>query len=82
MFAHMMSDFFRPEYSGGVRFDDPAFGIDWPLPVSRIVERDREFPDFDPAVYVRRYGRTGELPVGALSPDGAQVGTLPPDGRD
>jgi dTDP-4-dehydrorhamnose 3,5-epimerase len=32
----------------GVRFDDPAFGITLPLPVSHISERDRSFPDFDP----------------------------------
>lgn len=32
--------------SRGVRFDDAAFGIKWPLPVSVISERDREFPGF------------------------------------
>lgn len=51
---YLMSDFFAPELAGGVRFDDPAFGIDWPLPVSRITPRDREFPDFDKAVHVER----------------------------
>ncbi len=30
----------------GVRWDDPAFGIAWPLPVSAISPRDAAYPDF------------------------------------
>lgn len=37
-----------PQAEAGVRFDDPAFGIDWPLPVSVISERDRQWPDHVP----------------------------------
>jgi hypothetical protein len=33
-----------------VRFDDPAFDIRWPRPVSLIAERDRSYPDYRPAV--------------------------------
>ena len=32
--------------ASGVRFDDPAFGIRWPLPVSVISEPDRKWTDF------------------------------------
>jgi dTDP-4-dehydrorhamnose 3,5-epimerase len=32
--------------SSGVRHDDPAFKVDWPLPVSVISEKDRAWPDF------------------------------------
>jgi len=32
--------------SKGVRFDDPAFGIEWPLPVSVISDPDRTWPDY------------------------------------
>jgi dTDP-4-dehydrorhamnose 3,5-epimerase len=32
----------------GVRFDDPAFGIEWPGEVVVINERDRTYPDFSP----------------------------------
>jgi dTDP-4-dehydrorhamnose 3,5-epimerase len=36
-----------PESARGVRFDDPAFAIQWPATESRIVsERDRAFADF------------------------------------
>jgi len=31
------------EHADGVRWDDPAFGISWPLPVSTIADRDRSF---------------------------------------
>ena len=39
-----------PEAARGVRFDDPAFAIEWPaVEGERIVsERDRAFPDFEP----------------------------------
>jgi len=30
----------------GVRHDDPAFGIDWPVPVLELSEQDRRWPDF------------------------------------
>ena len=30
----------------GVRYNDPAFDIAWPLPVSVISEADKNWPDF------------------------------------
>jgi len=43
---YMMSEFYHPEASCGVRWDDPAFGIVWPAPVEVISERDRSYTDF------------------------------------
>jgi dTDP-4-dehydrorhamnose 3,5-epimerase len=39
---------FVPEATRGVRWDDPAFGIEWPEPAGErtISERDRTYPDF------------------------------------
>jgi dTDP-4-dehydrorhamnose 3,5-epimerase len=28
---YQMSEFYHPEYARGVRWDDPAFGIKWPI---------------------------------------------------
>jgi dTDP-4-dehydrorhamnose 3,5-epimerase len=36
------------EAACGVRYNDPAFGIDWPLPVTVISARDRDYEDFRP----------------------------------
>jgi len=48
VFYHM-SEFFNPGAARGVRWDDAAFGIRWPHPVSVMSERDRRYPDFDPS---------------------------------
>ena len=51
---YMMSEAYRPELLGGVRFDDPAFGLRWPLPVRAISPRDRDWPHFDADAHARR----------------------------
>jgi dTDP-4-dehydrorhamnose 3,5-epimerase len=43
---YQVSDVYAPELSGGVRWDDPAFGITLPAAVEVINERDRTYPDF------------------------------------
>lgn len=43
---YQMFTAYSPEHAAGVRFDDPAFGISWPLPVTCIADRDRTFPLF------------------------------------
>jgi dTDP-4-dehydrorhamnose 3,5-epimerase len=45
--AYQISRSYEPTHARGVRFDDPAFGIAWPLPVSVIAQRDREYPNLD-----------------------------------
>ena len=43
-----MSHHYVPEAARGVRWDDPAFGIDWPPAERTISERDAGYPDFEP----------------------------------
>ncbi len=43
---YLMSAFYRADAARGVRWDDPALGIQWPLPVTRMSERDRQLPAF------------------------------------
>jgi dTDP-4-dehydrorhamnose 3,5-epimerase len=45
---YLISEFHSPAHARGVRFDDEAFRIEWPLPVSIISDRDRMWPDFQP----------------------------------
>lgn len=40
---YQMSEFYHPECASGVRWDDKAFGIEWPIPKPVISERDRNF---------------------------------------
>jgi dTDP-4-dehydrorhamnose 3,5-epimerase len=44
---YQMSEFYAPEAQRGVRWNDPAFGIDWPIGVRKISERDNNYPDYD-----------------------------------
>ncbi len=43
---YQMSQYYSPEHSRGVRWDDPAFEILWPPGERIIIERDRTYPDF------------------------------------
>ena len=39
--SYQLSAAHAPAAARGLRFDDPRLAIDWPLPVSRISDRDR-----------------------------------------
>lgn len=45
---YQMSEFYVPGQDRGVRYDDPAFGIAWPIPVAVLSERDGGYPDYRP----------------------------------
>ncbi len=43
---YQMSEFYSPEHAEGVRWNDPAFGISWPLPDPILSPKDAAYPDF------------------------------------
>jgi dTDP-4-dehydrorhamnose 3,5-epimerase len=43
---YQMSEFYYPELSRGVRWNDPGIGIVWPFQPEVISDRDRSYPDF------------------------------------
>jgi dTDP-4-dehydrorhamnose 3,5-epimerase len=45
---YLIDERYDPSLARGVRWNDRAFGIGWPLPAGTISERDRSFPDFAP----------------------------------
>ncbi len=45
--TYQVSQFYKPGSEKGIRFDDPAFNIQWPLEVSVISDKDRTWPDFE-----------------------------------
>jgi len=45
--TYQVSQFYTPGSEKGIRFDDPAFGIQWPQDVSVISDKDNNWPDFE-----------------------------------
>jgi dTDP-4-dehydrorhamnose 3,5-epimerase len=41
---YMTSAYYTPNAASGVRFDDPAFAIQWPLAVTLVSDQDRNWP--------------------------------------
>jgi dTDP-4-dehydrorhamnose 3,5-epimerase len=41
---YMVTETYAPSCESGVRWDDPAIGIEWPLPEPIVSERDRQHP--------------------------------------
>lgn len=41
---YLHTEFYAPEYEGGIRFNDPDLGIDWPLMSTMISDKDRKLP--------------------------------------
>jgi dTDP-4-dehydrorhamnose 3,5-epimerase len=46
---YFMSGFYSADHATGVRHDDPAFRIEWPLAVSAVSEADRNWPAYEAA---------------------------------
>jgi dTDP-4-dehydrorhamnose 3,5-epimerase len=46
---YLMSEFYSPEHACGVRYNDRAFDIRWPLAVASISDTDRTWPDYEEA---------------------------------
>jgi dTDP-4-dehydrorhamnose 3,5-epimerase len=43
---YQITEAYRPEYSRGVRWNDPQFQIRWPIPEPILSPRDAAFPDY------------------------------------
>jgi dTDP-4-dehydrorhamnose 3,5-epimerase len=43
---YQMTEFFAPEHARGVRWNDPALGLSWPISDPIILERDNSYEDF------------------------------------
>ncbi len=45
---YLTSQFYAPEAAGGVRYNDPAFAIQWPAEVLLLSDQDRGWPLWGP----------------------------------
>lgn len=57
--AYLISEEYHPEAARGVRYNDPAFGINWPLPVNVSSARDNQFAAFEPRAAAPRPVESG-----------------------
>lgn len=54
---YQMTDFYAPDLQTGFRWNDPAFGIAWPVAEIVISERDASSADFDRSTYEAEHAR-------------------------
>lgn len=53
---YLISSYYEPSAASGLRHDDPAFAIPWPLPVAVISPKDQIWPDFAGEFHPRSTG--------------------------
>ena len=41
--SYQVGEFYTPAAEGGLMYDDPALGLDWPLPVAVVSKKDQAF---------------------------------------
>ncbi len=46
---YFVDEFYAPEHERGVRWNDPEFGIEWPIEPVVLSDKDANQRDFDPA---------------------------------
>lgn len=47
--SYMVGEFYSPEDEGGLMYNDPRLGLEWPLPVEEISEKDSKWKLIDEA---------------------------------
>lgn len=45
--AYQVGEFYTPGYERGIRYDDPTFKIEWPMPITVISDKDASWPAFE-----------------------------------
>lgn len=45
---YFVSAFYSPGHERGLRYDDPAIGVSWPIGIQVVSEKDRSWPAFSP----------------------------------
>ena len=41
--SYLVGEFYSPGDEGGLRYDDPRLGLEWPLPVEELSDKDRSW---------------------------------------
>jgi dTDP-4-dehydrorhamnose 3,5-epimerase len=62
--SYQVGEFYAPETEGGLAYDDPRLGLQWPLPVAVISEKDAQWEQLElvePEVRRRMAAATAEV---------------------
>ena len=54
---YLVTEFYSPEHERGICYNDPKFGIRWPLEPAVISDKDKNLPDFSPATHLKQRGQ-------------------------
>ena len=57
-FCYKVTDFYHPNDEGGLMYNDPAIGVDWPIPEGMeliLSDKDKKHGSFEE--YIEKYGR-------------------------
>ncbi|MEX1294893.1 MAG: dTDP-4-dehydrorhamnose 3,5-epimerase [Candidatus Limnocylindrales bacterium] len=60
--TYMIDQFYAPQHESGLRYDDPRLGIEWPLPVSELSDKDtawRQLDAWEPELVARMTREVG-----------------------
>jgi dTDP-4-dehydrorhamnose 3,5-epimerase len=50
---YLVTEYYSPEHERGIRYNDPAFGIKWPIEPVVISDKDKNHPDFNPDYHLK-----------------------------
>jgi dTDP-4-dehydrorhamnose 3,5-epimerase len=50
---YLVTEFYSPEHERGIRYNDPRFGIKWPMEPAIISDKDKNHLDFNPDYHLR-----------------------------
>jgi len=50
---YLASEYYSPEHERGLRYNDPALGIQWPMEPTVISDKDRSHPDFKSETHLK-----------------------------
>ena len=50
---YFTSEYYSPQHERGIRYNDPALGIKWPMAPVVISDKDTKHPDFKPETHLK-----------------------------
>jgi dTDP-4-dehydrorhamnose 3,5-epimerase len=66
--SYQVGEFYTPGCEGGLMYNDPRLGLEWPLPVGVISEKDQRWQLLETQeAEIRKRNQLAEVPVGGIA---------------